>query len=273
MEKAQPFLRWAGSKRKQLPVLSRFWNAGFNRYVEPFAGSACLFFKILPRRALLADINVNLINTFQVVRDHPQAVANRLNKIPLGKISYYHQRGMKGLDGDRIDAAARFIFLNRFCFNGLYRTNLAGWFNVPYAGSGTGNLPSASDLKNVSRALRSSQIIHADFEETLDQTESGDFVYLDPPYAVGNRRIFSQYDPSGFGLYDLQRLAQSLTSLDRKGVSFVLSYAYCSEAMKYFNGWRSKRLFVQRNIAGFSGARRRAGEILFSNINPKLFAN
>lgn len=128
---AQPFLRWAGSKRKQLPILSRFWNAGFSRYVEPFMGSACLFFELQPKNAMLADINSDLIRTFLAVRDHPQAVANRLAKIPLGKRSYYFIRKQKLSDLDGVDAAARFIFLNRFCFNGLYRTNEAGRFNVP----------------------------------------------------------------------------------------------------------------------------------------------
>jgi hypothetical protein len=89
---AQPFLRWAGSKRKQLPILSRFWSADFKRYVEPFMGSACLFFDLQPANAVLADINNDLIRTFLAVRDHPQAVSNRLAKIPIGKCSYYSIR-------------------------------------------------------------------------------------------------------------------------------------------------------------------------------------
>lgn len=265
-KKPQPFLRWAGSKRKQLPILSRFWNPNFSRYVEPFMGSACLFFELQPKDALLADINIDLIRTFIAVRDHSQAVANRLAKIPLGKRTFYSLRKKSLSEMEAVDAAANFIFLNRFCFNGLYRTNEAGRFNVPYASSGTGNLPSSEELRIVAKALSACTIRQADFEETLENTEEGDMVYLDPPYAVGNRRVFRQYGPSSFGLDDLRRLASALMRLDRRGIKFVLSYAYCAEALEHFQHWSVQKYFIQRNIAGFSTNRRRAAELLISNI-------
>src|SRR5438270_247435 len=109
ISKARPFLRWAGSKRKQLSILAHFWNPGFDRYVEPFMGSACLFIELEPKNAILSDINDDLIRTFLAVRDHPQAVANRLAKIPLGKRSYYFIRKQRLSDFDCVDAAARFI--------------------------------------------------------------------------------------------------------------------------------------------------------------------
>ena len=132
-------------------------------------GSACLFFELRPSSAVLADINDDLVRTFLAVRDHPQAVSNRLAKIPLGKRSYYFIRKQRLADMDAADAAARFIFLNRFCFNGLYRTNEAGGFNVPYASSGTGHLPTAAELSSVSKALRHCTISRADFGETLER--------------------------------------------------------------------------------------------------------
>jgi DNA adenine methylase len=267
--RTQPFLRWAGSKRKQLPILSRFWNVKFARYVEPFMGSACLFFELQPKKAVLADTNDDLIRTYLAVRDHPQAVSNRLAKIPLGKRSYYFIRKQRLADLDAADAAARFIFLNRFCFNGLYRTNEAGRFNVPFAPSGTGQLPTAAGLRSVANSLRQCTIQRSDFEVTLQQTRAGDFVYLDPPYAVGNRRVFSQYGPSSFGLNDLQRLADALITLDRRGVKFLLSYASSPEATHFFKTWPHKKIFIQRNIAGFVTHRRRAGEVLISNCFPE----
>lgn len=266
--RAHPFLRWAGSKSKQLPTLLRFWTPDFTRYVEPFMGSACLFFQLQPKDAVLADINYDLIRTFLAVRDHPQAVSNRLDRIPLGKDSYYSIREQRLSDLDSVDAAARFIFLNRFCFNGLYRTNMAGRFNVPYAPSGTGQLPSRTDLRSVAKALRRCTIEHADFGKIVAQTKLGDFVYLDPPYAVGNRRVFRQYGPSSFGLHDLQRLADDLASMDKRGVKFVLSYASCVEAVEFFRRWPRRKLYIQRNIAGFATHRRRAGEVLISNCFP-----
>lgn len=265
----EPFLRWAGSKRKLLPILTSFWSPNYVRYVEPFMGSACLFFRLQPSRALLSDINEDLTITFNTVRDHPKAVAARLSEIRLGKRSYYSIRGKRVNPNDAIGLAARFIFLNRFCFNGLYRTNTAGAFNVPYASTGTGKLPSEHQLIRASTALKQCNIDHRDFEETLAQTRAGDFVYLDPPYAVGNRRVFRQYGPSSFGLADLQRLSTALLSMNRRGVRFVLSYAHCAEALEYFDRWPRRRTYVQRNIAGFAAYRKRAGEVLFSNCFPK----
>lgn len=265
------FLRWAGSKRQQIPVLSAIWNPTYRRYIEPFMGSACLFFHLQPKRAILTDINTNLVRTFIAVRDHPRAVWNRLSKIPLGKLSYYSIRRSRLQDLDDLDAAANFIFLNRFCFNGLYRTNQKGIFNVPFGSSDIGRLPYAFELQAASRSLRNCKIIASDFEVVLRKAQAGDFVYLDPPYAVGNRRVFRQYDPSSFGLQDIYRLAQSLTDLDRKEVAFVLSYAYCKEALEFFRDWPQRRFFVQRNIAGFATNRRRAAELLVSNCFPERF--
>lgn len=231
-------------------------------------GSACLFFELQPKRALLSDINDDLIRTYLAVRDHPRAVSNRLAKIKHGKRSYYSIRKMRLADLDAIDAAARFIFLNRFCFNGLYRTNKAGGFNVPHGSTGTSRLPTAAELASVAKSLSHCSIVRADFEEILKQAKAGDFVYLDPPYAVGNRRVFRQYGPSSFGLHDLQRLANALTLLNERGVKFVLSYASCTEVTKFFKSWPSRRIYIQRNIAGFAKHRRRAAEVLISNCFP-----
>jgi hypothetical protein len=149
--KSEPFLRWAGSKRKQVSLLTRFWNPDFGRYIEPFMGSACLFFALQPQQAILADTNGDLIRTFLAVRDHPQAVANRLAKLPRRKRSYYSIRKQRLADMEPVDAAASFIFLNRFCFNGLYRTNKDGRFNVPYASARVGRLSNARELNAVSQ--------------------------------------------------------------------------------------------------------------------------
>lgn len=268
-KQARPFLRWAGSKRKQLAVLSTFWKQKYRRYVEPFMGSACLFFEIQPDTAVLTDINGDLINTFLAVRDHPRAVSNRLSKLPLGERSFYRIREQRAADLRSLDAAARFIFLNRFCFNGLYRTNGAGHFNVPFGSPVKARLPTPAELSSVATKLRGCTIKHADFEETLNRTKKGDFVYLDPPYAVGNRRMFRQYGPASFGLHDLQRLADTLQLMDDRGVKFVLSYASSPEASQFFTSWPRRRIFVQRNIAGFARHRRRAGEVLISNCFPE----
>jgi len=262
-----PFLRWAGSKRKLLPELIPYWPASCRRYVEPFAGSAVLFFAIKPPKAVLSDSNGELIRALKSVRDAPEEVYEALGDLPRGKESFYRIRKLNPESLDRIERVARFIFLNRFCFNGLYRTNVKGEFNVPFARSGTGDFPiKAAFLKSAS-ALRRAVIREGDFERILSEVvQRGDFVYLDPPYAVGNRRVFRQYGPHSFGLEDLARLQRTLTEIDARGAKFVLSYAWCTEATATFSGWTHRRVYTQRNIAGFSEHRRKAAELLVSNI-------
>jgi DNA adenine methylase len=264
-----PFLRWAGSKRRLLPKLAPFWGGGHSRYVEPFAGSAALFFALRPACALLSDANEDLIETFTLVRDTPELVYDALSSLPLGKDSFYRLRARNPKRLTPLNRVARFIFLNRFCFNGLYRTNAVGEFNVPYAPTGTGAIPSRQQFLSTASLLRATRLRSGDFDEILrDEVQTGDFVYLDPPYAVANRRIFRQYGPQTFGLNDLERLGDLLEEIDRRGAAFVLSYAWCNEANSLVRSWRKRRVYTQRNIAGFARHRRMAAELIVTNIEP-----
>lgn len=265
MRSGTPFLRWAGSKKRLLPKLVNYWDDGFIRYIEPFMGSAALFFAIKPSNAILSDINSELVETFSAVRDHPRAVYNRLFRLPLGKDAYYQIRQEDASRLPTLDRAARFVYLNRFCFNGLYRTNKNGKFNVPYAASKTGRLLSQEELYKAAKVLSVAQIKARDFEETLQNLQPGDFVYMDPPYAVQNRRIFRQYGPDCFGTEDLARLASALPLIERCGATFLVSYAMCREALEAFKGWHIRRAQTQRSVAGFSRHRRKAVELLVSN--------
>ena len=262
----RPFLRWAGSKRAVIPQLSKYWSPHYKRYIEPFMGSACLFFALRPQHAVLGDINEELVNCFLCVRDHPLATFRALSKIPISKQDYYALREKRIPTGKRVERAARVIYLNRFCFNGLYRTNLHGKFNVPFSSSKTGSLPNYDQLKAVSRQLENSEIRLSDFEELLRDVRKGDFVYLDPPFAVSDRRIFREYGPTPFNKNDLHRLSKMLKLIDTCGAHFLVSYAYCKEGLATFQGWSMKRVVVQRNISGFSKYRRRAVEMLVTNI-------
>ena len=127
---SEPLLRWAGSKRKLLPILTQAIPSSFKRYVEPFVGSGVLFLKIPQKRALLGDINIDLISTYETVRDHPRAVWNRASAFDEDPNFYYTLRAIDAENLQPLDRAARFVYLNRFCFNGVYRTNRAGKFNV-----------------------------------------------------------------------------------------------------------------------------------------------
>lgn len=228
-------------------------------------GSACLFFAIRPKTALLGDINAELVRTFATVAKKPAGVHAVLSKLPRRKRDYLTLRKSNPAGMANVAAAARFIFLNRFCFNGLYRTNRLGEFNVPYAADGTGELPTKESLVSIARALRKSEIHCSDFELLLKKAEPGDFVYLDPPFAVANRRVFRQYSPSEFGTSELKRLSKCLDDLERRHVAFLVSYAYCEESLALSAKWNRRKLFVHRNIAGFAQYRRRAAELLIWN--------
>lgn len=263
---AKPFLRWAGSKRKLLPILKSYWNNTFDRYIEPFAGSACLFFEIMPPKALLGDTNKLLVETYNSIKKYPELVHEKAMDIPYGKDTYYTVRSLDTDSMSPVEIAARFLYLNRYCFNGLYRTNASGKFNVPFASSKTGNIPNLQAICAASIALKNAKIINTDFLKLIKRANFGDFVYLDPPYAVKNSSIFSQYGAETFGLNDLQRLAKSLFELHNRNVKFVLSYANVEEAHDLFKTWDITIVKTQRNIAGFSKFRRVEEELIVSNI-------
>lgn len=263
---ALPFLRWAGSKRQHRSLLKSFWSEKFSRYVEPFSGSAALFFDIGPRRALLGDINKDLIATFATVRNHPRRVHETLTSIPKGRSHYNEVRQLNPKSLKPIKRAARFIYLNRYCFNGIYRTNSKGEFNVPYGGKKSGALPTLEHLKKSARCLKRARLMCADFRETLAKVQKGDFVYLDPPYAVSNRRVFVEYAANPFSVSDIFVVGKLLRKIHRKGATFVLSYADCTEARKTFSKWQVRRILTRRSIAGFLGARRNQYELCVTNF-------
>lgn len=264
---AKPFIRWAGSKRKLIPTLKQYWPAHAVTYIEPFMGSACLFFELAPQKAILGDMNQDLVNAFRCMKQQPENVHAVLTQLPTDADSYAAIRALDVRSLDKLSRAARFLYLNRFCFNGLYRTNSSGQFNVPYGPKRNGTFPSAQALVTASAALRHAKIRRSDFEDLVwSSTGKGDFVYLDPPFAVSDRRVFTQYGPGTFGLEDLWRLSETLDEIDRRGAHFLLSYAQCREAEALFKKWHRKATLTTRNIAGFSAARRTSVELLYSNI-------
>jgi len=260
----KPFLRWAGSKRKQVRRLAEFWSPHHKRYIEPFAGSACLFFELAPKEAILGDNNRELIEVYRVVRDDPERLYNRLACIRRDIRTYYHWRGLKPQSLDRETRAVRFLYLNRNCFNGIYRTNADGEFNVPM-GTRVGEYFSKTDLVRCSKLLRRATLVAGDFVRTLERVKAGDFVYLDPPYAVASRRIFREYGKKTFDSSDIPRLSESLTEVVMRGADFLVSYADSTEARALASEWSSMRFPIRRHVAGFAGDRKRAYEWLISN--------
>jgi DNA adenine methylase len=260
-----PIFRWAGSKRKSLESLAAFWSNRFERYIEPFVGSACLFLRIKPKTAILADLNSALIDSYRTIRAYPLRVAEALYAIPRDSNTYYEVRQRIGTARGAIERAAFFVYLNRNCFNGIYRTNLSGEFNVPF-GADQGQYPRPCDFQTTAKLLNNAMLLSSDFGNTLRHLRRSDFVYLDPPFAATGVRTFIEYGKTSFGEDDLERFSRHLDRIDRRGAYFLVSYADCPRARRIAKNWNLKTLEVRRQVAGFAAKRQMAGELLISNL-------
>ncbi len=267
MAQVRPFLRWAGSKRKIMARIEGLAPPEYEMYREPFMGSASTFFTLEPKRSVLSDINRDLVQTFNAIKRSYRSVHKYYADLPTDSATYYEVREQQPEELDQYARAGRFVYLNRLCFNGLYRTNKAGFFNVPYGGAKSGKLPSLGHLQEVSRLLRRSTIKHQDFELATEQASAGDFLFIDPPYLNENGRVFREYGPSVFTHKDFDRLQAALRALDSNDIMFLLTFADTKAARRAFAPWRVGRSIIRRNIAGFAAARRRTSELLVWNYD------
>lgn len=259
-----PILRWAGSKRGLVPQLRALMPTSFGTYIEPFAGSACLFFAVRPRHAVLGDFNSDLIEMYSILRSHPRRLHRRLSEMEVSAESYYRVRSVAPSTLTPFERAARFLYLNRNCFNGVYRTNRRNEFNVPF-GSRTPRLPSEADFFRAAYALRSSQLIAGDFTDTTSDAVRGDLVYLDPPYVTQGRAMRGEYGYGAFGAADLARLVDVVKDLDRRGVSVVLSYTIDETLIRSLPGWGCRYIPIRRMVAGGGQRSRDSSELMLYN--------
>lgn len=265
----QPILRWAGSKKKLLPILEAAVPSTYDRYVEPFAGSAILYLRLPDTPALLGDINYDLVDAYETVRQHPKRVWSRAATMSTEPEFYYELRAQEPATLGKLDRAARFVYLNRFCFNGVYRTNRQGKFNVA-RGKGHLFIPELEVFSAFARKLAQATLICDDFETVLRQTTKGDFLYLDPPYSLEGKRDRGEYGLGTFRDYDEDRLLDAITAAADRNVKVLLSYSPSPRMLKRLRGWKVKRLNVARNVAGFISARRTAQEVLVSNYDWRI---
>ncbi len=260
------FLRWAGSKRKSLALLSTSFPDGVCKYVEPFAGSAALFFALRPPVGTLADLNGHLINALRQVRDHPVELHRRLGRLPRDAETYYEIRNRFNLMRPYgIKAAVLFVYLNRNCFNGLWRTNSSGAFNVPYGGTEMGGHPPLQLFQTCSAALKSVRLKHQDFRKTIEDVDEHSFVYADPPYFTSTERTFVEYGRRSFGEKDLRELIEGLVNASKRGARIALTYNEAMPIDGIPKRWIRTRFEVTRNVGGFSGARKKQCEILYTD--------
>lgn len=263
-ETATPFLRWAGSKRWLLPTLHDVIPSEFGTYYEPFVGSAAVFFNVASGHdAHLSDMISPLISCYETVRDEPGAVARIASSWNTDAESYYCVRAADYSD-DPLRAAARFIYLNKLCFNGLYRENQSGKFNVPYGRPKTTNVVDENQLIKVANRLANGvQLKVCDFEVALSTCDSGDLVYLDPPYVSGHRSSgFVDYNAKIFSWDDQKRLSSVFRELDSRGVFVLLSNADHPSVRELYEGYSFHTVSRYSSMAAKADKRGKSSELL-----------
>ncbi len=222
----KPFVKWAGGKRQLVNILLENAPVSFNRYLEPFIGGGALFFNIMPDNGIISDINPELINAYKVIAKDPEGLLASLRLHRNDEEYFYKIRALDISGLSEIERASRFIFLNKTCFNGLYRENSKGRFNVPFGRYKNPNIDDEENLRAISLFLNRSktEIICQDYKTTAAMAKAGDFVYFDPPYhPVSQTASFTRYAKGDFTASDQEALADMFRSLSKKGCYLMLS--------------------------------------------------
>lgn len=268
---ARPFLKWVGGKSLLIDRYQSLLPARFGHYHEPFAGGAALFFSLRgsspgPRGAVLSDINDELINCYAVVRDAAPALIAALQRHRYERDHYYAVRDQDPASLPPVERAARTIFLNRTGFNGLYRVNQDGRFNVPFGRFASPKICDAENLRACSAALRGARVEARDFAEVVATARAGDLVYLDPPYApISSTSSFTAYVPGGFGWRDQIRLLGVFRELTRRKVHAMLSSSDVPAIREMYSGFSIVPVQAPRSINARSGSARKVGEVVIRN--------
>ena len=293
-----PVLKWAGGKRQLLDEIYARFPADYDRYHEPFFGGGAVFFDLEPDGGTINDTNPRLVNFYEVVRDRPEELVSRLREFDdpeadpdrnqefaaenwKGKevTQYFYQQRARfnrrayaeeewpASAEDRVEEAALLLYLNRTCYNGLYRENSSGGFNVPLGRYADPEWVQADRVRAASRALADTHIRNGDFEYVLDVADEDDLVYLDPPYQpMSATANFAEYAAEGFGREDQERLLATVEELDARGVSFVLSNSGVTYEMYDDAGFYVEREGATRSINSDETARGEVDEIIATNV-------
>ena len=275
-----PFIKWAGGKTQILGQVAKYLppTCSFQRYFEPFLGGGAIFFHVKPAEAILSDKNYELINSYHVIKNNVEKLMEKLEefkKEPLTPELYYLKRAAytkllsKDLEMDAVDRAALFIFLNKTCYNGLYRVNQQGGFNVPFGKyEKTPNLYHRENLIDVSNLLENKQICCDTFESVLNLATESDFVYLDPPYLPSpSRNEFTSYTEDRFVQSRHDKLAEIFADLDSRGCKVLLSNSNTPYVRKLYSKFRKKIVSADRMINCKGSNRKGFQDLLIFNYN------
>lgn len=268
-----PVLKWVGGKRQLLPSIKPMLPKRITSYCEPFVGGGAVLFELQPKKAIVNDINSDLILVYTVIRDNVEALIELLETYPNEESFYYE---LRNIDRDQekydklseIERAARVIFLNKTCYNGLYRVNNAGEFNSPFGKYKNPNIVNAPVLRAVSTYFNSSEITFSttDFELVLEQVRKGTFVYLDPPYdPVSDTSSFTGYSKGGFSREQQIQLRECCDRLNARGVKFMLSNSATDFIREQYSDYHITIVQAKRAINSVASKRGDVDEVIITN--------
>lgn len=271
-----PVVKWVGGKRqlldKILPLIPKH-----STYVEPFVGGAAVLFELQPTKAVINDYNHELINVYNIIKSNPEELIQSLEKHKeLNTKDYFYE--IRSLDRDPlfdtltdIEKAARIIYLNKTCFNGLYRVNLSGQFNTPYGKYKNPNIVNASTIRAVSKYFNKGtiKIISGDYKDSLKGLRKGAFVYFDPPYVpISTSSSFTGYTEGGFSLKNQEELKEQCDKLNARGINFLLSNSDCEFIRELYKDYNIITVKAKRNINRNGSDRGEINEVLVMNYEP-----
>ncbi len=267
-KRVKPFLKWAGGKTQLLEELLIAMPDQYNTYIEPFIGGGAFFFALRPEKAIISDSNPELINCYKQIAENVEKVIGLLERYENTGEMFYEVRKQDWTKLDPAEAAARMIYLNKTCYNGLYRVNKKGEFNSPYGRYKKPTICDANGLREASQVLQKATIICDDYKEVLDKyANKGDFVYLDPPYVpISENADFKRYTKEQFSEANQRELAGLIVLLKQRGVSMVLTNSNSGLVSELYNGYPLKVVKTKRYIS--SKGENRSGEDVIVTIEP-----
>jgi DNA adenine methylase len=275
-DKPKPFVKWVGGKRqllKQFRLMNLYPPERFDiskgRYFEPFVGGGAVFFDLLPEKGFLSDLNKELITTYNIIKNNVEALISSLKKHKNSKEYFLKVRAQNPDVLSELSTASRFIFLNRTCFNGMYRVNSKGGFNVPFGDYDNPLICDDKNLRKVSKALQKVEIKHQDYKAILKKAKKGDFVYFDPPYyPVSKTSSFTSYTLESFLEKEQLELRDTFLELTERGCFVMLSNSdtpFINKIYSKHKGVRISKVYAGRAINSKGSGRGKITEVLITN--------
>jgi len=261
----KPILKWAGGKRQLIDHIIKKFPKSYNKFIEPFIGGGALFFYLNNNNSIISDINEELINLYKQISKNPKKIILKIKTYKNTKDNFYNIR--KSIPKNNFDRACRTIYLNKTCFNGLYRVNKKGEFNVPFGNYKNINFFDEGNLIKISKLLKKTKIIHDSYEMVLKKyARKNDLIFLDPPYLpISKYSDFKRYNKEQFYLEDHKKLANLYKELDKKGCYLILTNSNSDEIINLYKNYKIDVHNTKRNINSI-GNKRVGKDIIVTNF-------